>query len=843
MNAPRLSFSFALLIALLSECAFAQNNLPFDLQAYEAFLAGHRDMSSTQLLALHPSGAFVAKSQVAPEAINGLRTIDSSFSFTPFERSLVADHGFMVSDRIRYNSVGDAVLDIYHRDLPIFVSSDAILHAVHASYDAILRGAETGLLAPNLDTLLSGLRAQLPAMNVEYAAVPAMAPMLHDIDIYLTVACALLDGSAAPYFPEDAADVSTLENLIAAQQAVSYPLFSSTPRIIDFSQFTIRGHYTLSVKLGQYFQSMMWLGRTELYLLGPAGVYPAQQPADIQRQTVDAALLVEAMDRAAAYSRLGEIDTIISACVGESDNVTIPNMKSLLQGVNIGTASQLLDTTVLAAFQNNLRNQPFAFQRINSQILQSSDPLTPGLIQPAASLLLLGQRFVVDSYVTGNVVYDKINYQGHAVWRALPSTLDVLFALGNDAAAQLLVSELDRYNYASNLAAVRYLIDGYDASFWQSSIFNAWLGMIRACNPPADRSALPGFMTTAAWWQEKINTQLASWAELRHDNLLYAKQSYTGVAGCSFPAGYVEPIPALYDAVRALAQVGKTRLVPLLSGTGGNWSLASYFSGLDGVADTLGTIAREELGGTCLTTDQVAFLKHMIYMADGGCMQAPNGWYVRLFYFGADPLKKDYLVADVHTCPADAFGNPVGWVLHVGTGPVNLAVVTAPSTDGGPAAYVGPVMSYGEHVTDNFLRLTDAQWSTSYALYGSSRPSLVNLYLADSIGGSRGAGASLTTGISVIDPVSLPQENVLYQNYPNPFNPATLIKYVLPGRSDVTLTVYNTLGQRVAVLVHETQERGYHQASFDGGGLSSGVYFYRLQAGSSVTTKRMILLK
>jgi hypothetical protein len=95
----------------------------------------------------------------------------------------------------------------------------------------------------------------------------------------------------------------------------------------------------------------------------------------------------------------------------------------------------------------------------------------------------------------------------------------------------------------------------------------------------------------------------------------------------------------------------------------------------------------------------------------------------------------------------------------------------------------------------------------------------------------------------VIDPVSLPQETVLYQNYPNPFNPATMIRYVLPGRSDVTLTVYNTLGQRVAALVHETQERGFHQVSFEGGILSSGVYFYRLQAGSSVTTKRMIFLK
>jgi hypothetical protein len=59
----------------------------------------------------------------------------------------------------------------------------------------------------------------------------------------------------------------------------------------------------------------------------------------------------------------------------------------------------------------------------------------------------------------------------------------------------------------------------------------------------------------------------------------------------------------------------------------------------------------------------------------------------------------------------------------------------------------------------------------------------------------------------------------------------------------VTLAVYNTLGQRVAVLVRETQERGIHQVNFDGGALASGVYFYRLQAGSTVTTNRMVLLR
>ena len=94
------------------------------------------------------------------------------------------------------------------------------------------------------------------------------------------------------------------------------------------------------------------------------------------------------------------------------------------------------------------------------------------------------------------------------VMRMLPSTLDVLFALGNNAADQLLKPDLDQYKYSSNLSALRYLIDSYDPGFWQSTIYDGWLNSIRALNPPADRSSLPPFMQTAAWWQEKMNTQL-----------------------------------------------------------------------------------------------------------------------------------------------------------------------------------------------------------------------------------------------------------------------------------------------------------------------------------------------
>jgi photosystem II stability/assembly factor-like uncharacterized protein len=101
---------------------------------------------------------------------------------------------------------------------------------------------------------------------------------------------------------------------------------------------------------------------------------------------------------------------------------------------------------------------------------------------------------------------------------------------------------------------------------------------------------------------------------------------------------------------------------------------------------------------------------------------------------------------------------------------------------------------------------------------------------------------STITGIAGRKEVS-PVGFGLEQNYPNPFNPSTTIRYSLPVKSHVTLTVFNTLGQQVATLVNEGEDAGYHQVRFDGSGLASGVYFYRLQAGTYVETKKLLLLR
>ncbi len=114
----------------------------------------------------------------------------------------------------------------------------------------------------------------------------------------------------------------------------------------------------------------------------------------------------------------------------------------------------------------------------------------------------------------------------------------------------------------------------------------------------------------------------------------------------------------------------------------------------------------------------------------------------------------------------------------------------------------------------------------------------VEIYLATKYG-----LPSTTTGVVENQKGNLPERFVLEQNYPNPFNPSTTIRYGLPQKSAVQLTIFNTLGQQVATIVQGEQEAGNHEVRFDASGLSSGVYFYRLSAGQFVQTRKLLLLR
>jgi glucuronoarabinoxylan endo-1,4-beta-xylanase len=99
-----------------------------------------------------------------------------------------------------------------------------------------------------------------------------------------------------------------------------------------------------------------------------------------------------------------------------------------------------------------------------------------------------------------------------------------------------------------------------------------------------------------------------------------------------------------------------------------------------------------------------------------------------------------------------------------------------------------------------------------------------------------------STGVNPIEDM-LPKKFSLSQNFPNPFNPTTVISYQLPISNWVTLKVYDVLGKEVASIVNGVEEPGYKSVKFDATKLSSGPYFYRLQAGSFVQTNKMLLMK
>jgi hypothetical protein len=89
----------------------------------------------------------------------------------------------------------------------------------------------------------------------------------------------------------------------------------------------------------------------------------------------------------------------------------------------------------------------------------------------------------------------------------------------------------------------------------------------------------------------------------------------------------------------------------------------------------------------------------------------------------------------------------------------------------------------------------------------------------------------------------LPMEYYLNQNYPNPFNPSTTIEYSLPKPSNVTIEVYSTIGQKIQTLLNEKMPAGSHQVEFNAQYLSSGVYFYKIEASEFQDVKKMILLR
>ena len=190
----------------------AQSN--FNIELYKEFLSTHQNMSTQELLDLHPAGTFIGNLDLSYQNARYFDTLSSYYQLTDYEKSLIQQNGFMVSQRLSKISFGEAILEIFRKDFPVFVSTDAILHAFHISYDRIMRDIEEGYLYESVKQMLTDMYSAQSQLNSTYGGEPEMMTMLKDVDVYLTVALKLFNQSYQPYYSANNSLVTFLYNKV-----------------------------------------------------------------------------------------------------------------------------------------------------------------------------------------------------------------------------------------------------------------------------------------------------------------------------------------------------------------------------------------------------------------------------------------------------------------------------------------------------------------------------------------------------------------------------------------------------------------------------------------------------
>jgi len=840
MNTYRiLSFFFVSLICISAQ---AQNN--FDPAAYEQFLTENENITAEGLQTLYPLKAKYIKGFAEPVNVADHAFLDSvilKLEMTNAELDLLNENQFVVTERLSYLSYGDALWNIYKKDMPVMVTTDLILHALHKSYDTILKELEYSIMEPNLQQFLQSLYNSFPSLKEKYAANESINNSINDIDVYATVALSLLKNETQKSQNGNQSKVEEVLALVKQEGFTTYSLFTEASVIIDFSQFKPRGHYTESEILTQYFQAMMWLGRIQFYLTPPPNVVLAE--GDILRANTNAFLLNELQEVANTKNLMAENNTIIDKLVGESDNITPQEYSQFLISNEIKTVADL---------QNNFENYYEALQ--NDESFTSRIASFPYLANPLGkepaklpiAYKLSGQRFIIDSYILSNVVHDRV------ALRMMPDPLDALICLDNNDAINLMQPQIEEYGYAKNLNSMRYLIEHQETAYWQNSFYGSWLNAIKILGTENNLSAvnIPKFMKTAAWQQQKINTQLAAWTQLRHDNLLYAAQSYTGGILCCFPHSYVEPYPAFYKGIAEFAKQARTFFETTYGNEDDNTinRIITYYQSFEEINTKLQTLAAKELAKEVFTTEEEEFLKSMLHKL-GGCGGLNlTGWVTYLYFnYDSDLLDPDFITADIHTQPTDEFGNTVGNVLHVGNGTIDLGVFLAPSPSNNyeMTAFVGPVSSYYEYVNSGFERTNDETWAQKVLKNEvGQRPDWTNIYLATEEGDKRTKGRELpwVREGDVPSNIELPKSLTDFQLYPNPATGAVqILTQIKKSTQNTMLQITDIAGKVVRLYRLDTfaNQVNVHKVQLDD--FKAGVYNFTIIVDGQTVTKQVVV--
>ncbi|MDI6791872.1 MAG: DUF3160 domain-containing protein [bacterium] len=640
------------------------------------------------------------------------------FAFNEKEEELLRANGFVVK-RSEYKQVYDVYNDCKKRGRPIFVTTDALLHTFHILYDYTLRDLEVRQFAPDLKGLTQALLQRTQAQYDEADTGAVKEAALKNL-AYFAVAARLLDDSFD--IPAAVKDVVESElTLIETHAGFSpSPIFGYKE---DYSQYVPRGHYTRNETLQRYFRAMMWYGRIT-FRIEPS---PFEGGAEKGRQeTRQAILIVKALSEIAPEEGLDIWDKIYQPTVffvGKTDDLNIYDYAGLIKEVygvepaapslnNVADEAKLSIFRLFGVEPAALSLSDLADEAKLTTFIEEAKELRNPLINSSwvweweeaqevtKGFRFMGQRFIPDSYMFTQLVYPKVGTQ--LLPRLFPKGLDVLSVLGSERAYQILDERYEETKYANYVEQIEKLktqfADLADTA-WAQNLYWNWL----YCLMPmltVKNEGYPPFMQTTAWIDKDLSTALGSWTELRHDTILYAKQSYTGVT--AIPAlpplvqGYVEPNPHLFARLAALTALMRT-------GLGSRDLLLPEFSSrlndLESLLLRLKEIAEKEL-----TNQTLSLADYELICEIGSTLEDLVTFPPEMAgEFTSEADEEMAVAADVHTDPNSSS------CLEEGVGyPHNIFVITRVA--GEIKVTRGAVFSYYEFTQPMSDRLTDEAW-------------------------------------------------------------------------------------------------------------------------------------
>ena len=574
-----------------------------------------------------------------------------------------------------------------YRQVPNFITTDLYLQAFHMYFSYILKSLEKQHIIPTLEMLCHSFNAACIKL-AEQTEDESLKDMAEHAATFYAIPYYLLTNKTLTVPSKYETEYQEEIEHINKQEDNFSDFLSYKDAYCPYSLFKPRGHYTREPQLQAYFKAMMWL---------QTACFCREQQEQLKRSIFQAAVLCtyKSIDQTPLIKLYQHIYTPLTFLMGEADNLSIFDIARILEKNN---AIHIEDA--LTAGQIEKVNQALI------ELAKHKNNIKPQIeITCRDKINFMPQRYLSDNEVIQKLVDVNPNSQ-----RAYPKGLDVFATFGTGTAESLLIDFYkEPNNWSEYSKELQQLKDKFKTSkSTQLSVYELWMKSLLTMQQTDKNN--PGFMQTPEWGYKNLNTALASWAELKHDAILYGEQPMAAECGGAGPpdpivVGYVEPNLPFWRKMENILQA--TRLI-LQQNDCMTDDLKGKTDQLNDYVTFLIQVTEKELRGEKLTEPEYRTLEYMgssieyftlsvvdpdLHLDDWSLVQGPD--------------KSIAIVAGIYT--RNIRGCNKNGILHIATGNANNIYVVV-EIEGNLYLTRGATFSYYEFVQPLGTRLTDEEW-------------------------------------------------------------------------------------------------------------------------------------